>query len=149
MKLAGLLKLLNEKQVDYAIIGAHACAAHGHVRATHDIDILINPSPQNINKLKGALEKFGYDTTDATIEDFQKYKILFRQYWLDLDVHPFAKGISTKEALKNKIAAKCDGVTTSFVSLTDLIKMKKAAGRPKDKEDLRYLHEIAKKKKRP
>lgn len=145
MKLGELLKLLNEKKVDYAIIGAHACAAHGHVRATHDIDILVDPSQRNILRLRDALEKFGYDTTDASIEDFQKYKILFRQYWLDLDVHPNAKGIDTMEALKNKIPAKCEGVSAYFVSLDDLIKMKKSAGRPKDQEDLIYLREIARK----
>lgn len=147
IKLVALLKLLNEKQVDYATIGAHACAALGHVRATRDMDILINPSRKNITRLKAALEEFGFDTTDATIEDFQKFKILPRQYWLDFNISPFAKGVSTKEALKNKISAKCEGVSTYFVSLEDLIKIKKAASRPKDREDVRSLKEIAKQKK--
>lgn len=144
MKLAELLKLLNAQHVDYAIIGAYACAAHGHVRATRDIDILFEPSEKNIKKLRNALEKFGYDTTDASLDDFRTKKILFRQYWLALDVHPFATGIETEEALKHKIAAKCEGVETFFVNLDDLIQMKVAAGRPKDKEDLKYLLEIKK-----
>lgn len=144
MKLADLLKSLNAQRVNYAIIGAHACAAHGHVRATRDIDILFEPSERNIKKLRKALETFGYDTTDASLDDFKTKKILFRQYWLDLDVHPFATGIKTDDALKKKISAKCETVETFFVNLEDLIKMKEAAGRPKDKEDLKYLREIKK-----
>lgn len=142
MKIGRLLKLLNEKRVNYVLIGAQACAAHGHVRATQDIDILIEPSPQNIEQLRKALEEFGYDTFGASLEDFQTKKILFRKYWLDTDIHPSAEGVDTETALKNKIVGKCEGVDTYFVSLKDLIRMKKAAGRPKDKEDLRYLLEI-------
>lgn len=52
MKIEQLLKLLNEKHVDYVIIGAHACAAHGFVRATKDIDILIDPTTENIARFK-------------------------------------------------------------------------------------------------
>lgn len=146
MKLAELLKSLNARHVNYAIIGAHACAAHGHVRATRDIDILFEPTEKNIKKLREALEKFGYDTTDASLDDFKTKKILFRQYWLDLDTHPFATGIKTGEALKHKIKAKCEGVETYFVNLNDLILMKEAAARPKDIEDLKYLLEIKKQK---
>lgn len=147
MQIAELLKLLNEKHVNYAIIGAYACAAHGFVRATSDLDILIETSPDNIKRVKEALEAFGYDTTDASVEDFQTKKILFRQYWLDMDVHPFAKGVHTDEVLKNKISAICEQIPTFFASLRHLIDMKKAAGRPKDKEDLQYLEEIERQKK--
>src|SRR3990167_8546712 len=103
MNIGKLLKLLNEHRVSYVIIGAHACASHGHVRATTDLDILIEPSIENIKRLKRALEEFGYDTTDAGIQDFQTKKILFRKYWLDVDVHPSAKGVRTETVLKNKI----------------------------------------------
>lgn len=142
MKIENLLKLLNERRVNYAIIGAYALAEHGFVRATQDIDILVDPDTNNIALLRSALESFGYDTIDATDEDFQTKKILFRQYWLDTDIHPFVTGVRTTSALKNKIAGMCEGVETFFASLDDLIKMKKAAGRPKDIEDLKYLKEI-------
>lgn len=142
MNIAALIKLLNEKRVKYALIGAEACAAHGFVRATEDIDILIDPTEENIQRTKAALEAFGYDTTDASLEDFRTKKILFRKYWLNVDIHPFATGAQTETALKNRIAGVCEDVPTYFVSLNDLIRMKKAAGRPKDKEDLRYLEEI-------
>ena len=147
MNIGKLLKLLNEHRVSYVIIGAHACASHGHVRATTDLDILIEPSIENIKRLKRALEEFGYDTTDAGIQDFQTKKILFRKYWLDVDVHPSAKGVRTETVLKNKIRGAYEKVPTYFSSLYDLIRMKKAAGRSQDREDLKYLNEIKKQKK--
>ncbi|MBI5299203.1 MAG: hypothetical protein HY877_02755 [Deltaproteobacteria bacterium] len=96
MKIEDLIKLLNDQSVEYIIIGAQALAAHGYVRATKDIDILINPDEANIARVRVALETFGYDTTDATLEDFQTKKILFRQYWYNVDIHPSASGIDTE-----------------------------------------------------
>ena len=142
MKIEDLIKLLNDQQAEYMIIGAEACAAHGYVRATNDIDILINPTEENVQRVRTALEAFGYDTTDASAEDFQTNKILFRQYWYDVDIHPKAKGIETAQALKRKFPGLFEGIATYFASLDDLIQMKKAAGRPRDLEDLRYLEEI-------
>ena len=144
MKIEDLIKLLNEQSAEYIIIGAQALAAHGYVRATEDLDILINPTEKNIARVRAALEAFGYDTSDASLEDFQEKKILFRQYWYDIDIHPFASGVETKEALKNKFSGLYEEVPTYFSSLDDLIKMKKAAGRPQDLEDLKYLEEIKK-----
>ena len=147
MKIEKLLRLLNERRVNYVIIGAHACAAHGFVRATKDIDILIDPTTDNIERLKSALEAFGYDTSDADVDDFKTKKVLLRQYWLDTDIHPSAKGVRTKTVLKNRVPGRYENVRTFFASLRDLIRMKRAASRQKDKEDLRYLKEIQRQKK--
>lgn len=145
MQIKDLIKLLNAHHAEYIIIGAQAVGAHGFVRATKDIDILINPTPENIGHVRSALEAFGYDTTDASVEDFQTKKILFRQYWYDVDIHPNAKGVETEEALQNKLNGLYDDeIPTFYASLEDIIKMKKAAGRPQDLEDLRFLEEIKK-----
>lgn len=47
MKIEGLIRLLNENSAEYLIIGAQACAAHGYVRATVDLDILVSPNEEN------------------------------------------------------------------------------------------------------
>ena len=147
MKIEDLIRLLNEKSAEYLIIGAQACAAHGYVRATADMDILIRPDEKNIAKVRAALEAFGYDTTDASLEDFQTKKILFRQYWYDVDIHPFASGVKTEEALKNKMSGTYENIPAYFASLDDMIKMKRSAGRPQDIEDLHHLEEIKKQQK--
>lgn len=142
MKLEDLIRLLNDRHAEYLIMGAHAVAAHGYTRATNDLDILINPTEENIARVRAALEAFGYDTTDASLEDFQTKKILFRQYIYDVDIHPSASGIETQSALKNKIEGKLEEIPTYYASLEDTIKMKKAAGRDDDLKDLKYLEEI-------
>lgn len=145
-----LIELFNAHKVKYLIIGAAACAIHGFTRATADIDFLIEATPENARRVLDALSEFGYDVTDVTIDDVLKFKLLFRQYWLDTDIHPNVDGATFKSAWKNRHVSTFKGAPAAYVSLNDLIRMKKAAGRPKDKEDLKYLlrlRELKKKKK--
>lgn len=66
---------------------------------------------------------------------------------LETDVHPFVKGASFKDVWKKKVKGKIGSQTVFFPSLDDLIKMIKAAGREKDKEDLKILLKIKDRKK--
>ncbi len=137
-----LLRLLKENRVDFVIIGATALPVYGYARATLDIDLFVKPDLGNIKRVIKALEEFGYDLMDLTPEDFLKNKILIRQYTVEADIHPFVKGISFVELWKNKIKAKFGRTEVFFPSLDDMIRMKEAAGRAIDKEDLKYLRRI-------
>lgn len=137
-----LIRLLNVHNVKYVIIGATAFPIHGYVRATLDIDIFIESTKENAGKTLLALKNFGYDVTDLTIDDLINNKILIRQYAVETDIHPFVKGITFKEVWDSKIISQFKGVKTFFASLESLIKMKKAAGRPKDLDDLQYLMKL-------
>ena len=121
------------------IIGATAFPVHGYSRATLDIDIFIRPEILNAEKTLSALKDFGYDVTDITVDELLTKKILIRQYLVETDIHPYVKGVSFDTVWKNKVKAKFGETFVWFASLDDLIKMKRAAGRPKDREDLRYL----------
>lgn len=147
MDTESLLKLLKENKVAFLVIGASAFPVYGYARATLDIDLFVKPDLGNIRKTIKALEEFGYDLMDLTPKDFLENKVLIRQYLVEADIHPFVKGISFNKAWKNKIRAKFGDTEVFFPSLDDLIKMKKAAGRPIDLEDLKYLLEIKKKNK--
>ena len=139
MDTESLLKSLKEHKVRFVIIGATAFPVHGYSRATLDIDILIKPERSNAAKALSALSDFGYDMRDVTVDELLTKKILIRQYFVETDVHPYVKGVSFDEVWKNKVKAKFGNTFAWFASLDDLIKMKKAAGRPKDIEDLKYL----------
>jgi predicted nucleotidyltransferase len=141
-----LLKLLKEKRVKFVIIGATAFPVHGYSRATLDIDIFIQPEKENANRTLDALKEFGYDVTDLTIADLLSNKVLIRQYVVETDIHPFVKGVTFDRIWKNKVRARFGKTYVWFASLDDLIAMKKAASRTKDKEDLKYLRGL---KKRP
>lgn len=147
MDTEGLLKLLKEHKVKFVIIGATAFPVHGYSRATLDIDIFISPEKENAKKTWQALKEFGYDMTDITIENLLTKKLLIRQYIVETDIHPFVKGTTFKKIWQNKVKAKFGNTFAFFASLDDLIKMKRAAGRPQDLEDLKYLLRLKKAKK--
>jgi predicted nucleotidyltransferase len=134
-----LLRLLKEHKVRFVVIGATAFPVHGYSRATLDIDIFIKAEKSNAEKTRKALEHFGYDVRDISVEDLLTKKILIRQYAVETDIHPFVTGISFAQAWRNKVKAKYGRVFVWFASLNDLIKMKRAAARQKDLEDLKYL----------
>lgn len=142
MDTEGLLKSLNAHEVDYVIIGATAFPVHGYSRATLDIDILILPNEENAQKALHALIKFGYDMHDVSVSDLLSKKVLIRQNILETDIHPFVKGITVEEIWKNRIPGKIGQTSCYFASLNDLIRMKEAAGREKDREDLKILLKI-------
>jgi len=146
MDIESLLKSLNENKVKFVIIGASAFPIHGYSRATMDVDIFIEKTRKNAEKTLKALRSFGYDVSDISLADLMSKKILIRQYILETDIHPFVKGATFKEVWKNKVKGRIGSQNVFFASLDDLIKMKKAARRQKDKEDLRVLIKLREKK---
>jgi len=139
-----LLKLLKELKVRFVIIGATAFPVYGYSRATLDIDIFIKADRPNAEKVRKALEKFGYDISDVTMADLLTKKLLIRQYMVETDIHPFVKGVTFEKVWKNRKKAKFKNTMVPFASLNDIIRMKKAAGRAQDLEDLKYLKKLKK-----
>lgn len=139
MDTESLIKSLNEHNVKFVIIGATAFPVHGYSRATLDVDIFIENNTKNAQRALKALKAFGYDVSELRTKDLQTKKILIRQYVLETDIHPFVKGVDFEQVWKNKVRGKIGEQNAYFASLDDLIKMKKAAGRRKDKDDLRIL----------
>ena len=142
-----LLTSLNENKIDFIVIGATAFPVYGYARATLDIDLFVRPEKENIRRLRKALMDFGYDLCDISAEDMLENKLLIRQYALETDIHPFVKGVTFNDIWKKKIMAKFGNTEVYFPCLDDMIRMKKAAGRAKDLEDLKYLTKIKAKKK--
>ncbi len=129
------------------IIGATAFPFHEYSRATLDIDLFIEPNEPNARRIRRALKLFGYDVSDITFDDLLTKKVLIRQHLVETDIHPFVKGISFDRVWANRVKAKFGDVFVWFASLDDLIRMKQAAGRPKDVEDLKLLRRLKQKKR--
>ena len=144
MDTENLLKLLNAHNVEFVIIGATAFPVHGYARATLDIDLFIRPEPENARRTLKALQEFGYDVTDLSEDDLLSKKVLIRQYLVETDVHPFVQGITFDKVWKNRVSGTYGNEKVYYASLDDLITMKKAAGRPKDMEDLNVLLHLKK-----
>lgn len=109
-----------------------------------DVDIFIRPVRANARRTWNALKRFGYDVSDVSIQDLLTQKLLIRQYVLEVDPHPFVAGATFDGVWRRKVKTRYGGATAYVASLDDLIKMKRAAGRAKDRDDLRYLLKLRK-----
>jgi predicted nucleotidyltransferase len=142
MDTESLLRSLNARRVRYVVIGATAFPVHGYARATLDIDIFIDPTPANARHTLAALADVGYDVSDITETDLRTKKLLIRQYALETDIHPFVAGVTFASVWRNRVRSHLGKTAAKFASLNDLIRMKRAAGRPKDQDDLRVLLQL-------
>lgn len=122
--------------------------ATGHTRLTNDIDVLMAPTRTNAKRMIAALEEVGYDVTELTIEQVLTKKIPFRQHILATDIIPSVGGATFTTIWKNKRRDTTGGVPIYDGSPRDLIKIKRAANRPKDREDLKALLALKKLKER-
>ncbi len=142
----GFLKLLNRKKVEYVVVGGYAVAFHGFVRATKDIDILFHNAPQNILRLKQALNGFGFPADNLSDVAFSEHGKIIR-----IGVAPVMielinaiSGVSFETAWKNRVRGKYGTTTVYYLSRPDLLRNKKASGRPCDLLDVDELKRIRK-----
>ena len=142
MDIESLLRSLNDHSVEYVLIGATAFPVHGYARATLDVDIFIRATPENAQRTHQALTAFGYDLAEVTDDELLTKKVLIRQYLVEADIHPYVRGITFDEVWSRRVHDRLGQTPTAFASLDDLIRMKEAAGRPRDLEDLRVLRRL-------
>jgi predicted nucleotidyltransferase len=135
------IRLLNENHVEYVVLGGYAVIVHGYIRTTGDVDILINTSEQNADKMLTVMLKFGYDVYDFELSDFMQEPgcISLDRYNGKIEILTSTLGVTFEECFNNKVVVQTDGIPINFISLTDLIKNKQAVGRPKDLEDVKNL----------
>jgi predicted nucleotidyltransferase len=136
------LRSLNDHEVEYVLIGAAAFPVHGYARATLDVDVFIRATADNVRRTRAALTAFGYDLGDVSDDELLTKKVLIRQYLVEADIHPFVAGVTFDEVWTRRVVDRLGRTPAAFASLDDLIRMKEAAGRPKDLEDLRILRRL-------
>ena len=73
-----ILKAFRDEAVEYLLIGAHALAAHGHVRATLDIDLWVKPTPDNACRTWRALQRFRAPLSKMNAADFSEPDVLYQ-----------------------------------------------------------------------
>ena len=142
MDIPSLLDTLNGHDCRFVVIGALAFPHYGYARATLDIDIFIEPTEGNAERTHDALAAFGFDLADISIRDFLDFKLLIRDYAVQLDIHPFVTGVCFDEVWNASVPSTIGGSPVRVPSLDHLIQMKRAAGRPKDLDDLKRLEAL-------
>lgn len=126
--------------VRYLVIGGIASVLHGVPRATFDLDLLIDASPDNAKRLLDALLDAGLGTAALTgAEELLSHEITVFKDRVRIDVQTSTPGLTFRDAWERKVIVTYHGQPFHVVSKDDLIASKKAAGRPVDLEDIRLL----------
>jgi hypothetical protein len=143
-----LLRALLAAHVEFLIVGAHALAAHGIPRATGDLDVLVQPSTENAERVLDALREFGaplaaHGVTRAVFEAPDNvYQIGLPPRRIDLLTS--ITGLSFDEARASRIFVSVEGMTVPMLGRDALLKNKRATGRPKDVVDADALEKSTK-----
>jgi len=140
------LKLLHKRNVEYVVVGGYAVAFHGYVRATKDIDILFNNSTVNIQRLKGVLNTFGFPADSLSDVAFSEKGKIIRMGVAPVMIELInaISGVSFETAWKNRITGRYGKTDVYYLSKSDLLKNKKASGRPRDLLDIDELKRVKK-----
>ncbi len=140
--------LLNQHKVTYMVIGGYALAFHGKPRHTGDLDIWIDLSDDNAEKMVNVINDFGMASLGLQKIDFlQKGGITQIGYPpLRIDILNEIDGVDFSAAYSNKLIIDIEGLQANYIGLNDLIKNKQTSGRKQDLTDVNALNKLKKKK---
>jgi hypothetical protein len=135
------IELLNALDVHYLVVGAFALAYHGHPRYTGDIDLFIERTAENADKLMQVIQKLGFGDLDLSVDDFlQEDQVI--QLGISpnrIDLLTFLSGVSFQEAWTTREHGEIDGLNVPFISKEMFKRNKAASGRTRDLADLEQL----------
>jgi predicted nucleotidyltransferase len=142
---ADFLRLLNERNVRYIVVGGYAVAYHGYPRYTGDLDVFVEASAENAARLVEVYGEFGFDRAALKPAMFIVPDNVVRigHEPVRLEVLTSITGVAFADAYVRRIEVKVNGLAVPFISLVDLIKNKLATGRGKDRVDAETLRKRA------
>lgn len=138
-----MLSALSEVGAEFLVVGAHALSAHGYPRATGDLDLWVRPSRENAERVWSALEKFRAPRQKVTQEDFTRPDTVY-QIGLPpqrIDIMTSIDGVEFDEAWESRQTVAVEGMMIGFLGREQLLKNKRATGRPKDLFDVAWMGE--------
>jgi hypothetical protein len=139
-----LLALLNEKKVRALIVGGYAFVYHARPRTTKDIDIWVEPTPDNAQRLLEALDDFGFGSVGLKTQDFLEpgrfVQLGYPPHRIDLITS--LKAVDFEDAWQGRVEDRVGDVTLYILGISELIRNKKAVGRPQDQADVAVLEEF-------
>lgn len=136
-----LLSEFNAASVRYLVIGAHALAYHAEPRFTKDIDVWVHSAAENARRVWAALRKFGAPLKGIGAADFSVPDMVYQMGMPPnrVDVLTSVAGVRFANAWRRRVRVSYGGVGIFVMSRTDLIRNKRACGRPQDLLDVKQL----------
>jgi len=136
------IELLIKNKVEYLIVGGYAVGIHGHPRYTGDLDIWLNPTPNNAELILKSVNEFGFSSYRLSREDFTKPGNIIQLGYppLRIDLLTEIDGVTFEKCYKNRKEVVIENLVVYFIGYKDLLKNKKESGRPRDIDDIDNLH---------
>lgn len=136
-----LLAAFTARGVEFLVVGAHALAAHGLIRATKDLDVWVRPEPRNAARVLDALVDFGAPLHDLTAEDLSRPGLIFQigVAPIRIDVITSIDGVGFEQAWSERVTATFADQPVHVLSRQHLLINKRASGRDQDLVDAKWL----------
>jgi hypothetical protein len=136
-----LLRAFIAADVRFLVVGAYALALHGRPRATGDLDVWIDPTPENASRVMRALQAFGAPLHDITESDFTRPGVTYQMGVepVRIDILTELTGVSFAEVWPDRMRGAFGEVHVDFIGLQAFIRNKRATGRLKDLADIEGL----------
>jgi len=139
-RLQDVFRSFQQNEVKYVVIGGIAAILHGIPRATFDLDILIEATADNAERLLKALQDAGLATASlTTVENLLGNEITVFSDRVRIDVQTSTPGVEFSDAWARRQTVDYHGQRFHILCKEDLISSKKASGRDVDLEDVRLL----------
>lgn len=131
------IELLTSHGVEYVVVGGHAVAYHGSPRYTGDVDFFVRASEENARRVLAVLAAFGFADAGIELDDL---RVPGRIIQLGLppnriDIITQITGVDFAAAWAGRVTAKLDDLSVPMLGRAELLKNKRATGRPKDLAD--------------
>ena len=145
------LRALISTETRFLLIGGLAIAVHAEPRFTEDLDVFVEPTPENAQQLLRALVEFGFGSVAPTVDQLAEPD---RVWMLGLkprriDVLTGISGVSFADAARDRVVVAVGSQLIPVISRRALLKNKRASGRPKDLLDVELLKKYAANKPSP
>ena len=136
-----LLRLFNKHRVRYCVVGAYALAFHVRPRYTKDLDIFVEPSIKNGERIVQALQEFGFGSLRVTAEDFVRPERFIQLGYepVRVDLLTSLAGFTFEQVWRHRALGRYGGVRVPFIGREELIRNKALVGRRQDQADLERL----------
>ena len=133
-----LLRALSAADVRFLIVGAYALALHGKPRATGDLDVWIDATPDNAQRVMRALASFGAPLTDVSVDDFSSPGVTYQIGVAParIDILTELTGVTFAEAWPERMRRPFGDVDVDFIGRDAFVRNKRATGRTKDLVDV-------------
>ena len=135
------LKLLNDREVEYLLVGGYAVGYHGYPRTTADMDVWVAINIENAKKLVSVFNEFGMLSDEVDTSLFMTSGNIVRMGMapIRIEVLNDIDGVEFQACFVRSSTVEMDGIAVNLISLADLRANKLASGRHKDLDDLEHL----------